>query len=121
MSVVIDLKCKCPGMLRAKLQEPFVCPNCGRWEVLIERMDGMDVELVVLAESAVAAKLSHLQFYRKIRPGTRVRLVGDHPWAGAHGVFIKLEETPFGDRPLVQMVNGTRCYVMSPQQWEKCN
>jgi hypothetical protein len=112
MGVRIETICKCRAVVSQRLGELFQCATCGRWLVLVELPDG-DVQLETLAEKGEVLN----PFYTRVKPGARVRLVGAHPWAGAHGVFVKLEEVMGSMYPLVQLENGQRCFVMIPRQW----
>jgi len=56
---------------------------------------------------------------KTIAPGTRVLITGSHPWAGHSGEFVRFEETPFGERPIVRLDNGQECFVTRPDQWRK--
>lgn len=52
-----------------------------------------------------------------IQPGTRVLITGNHSWTGHTGKFVEFQDTPFGKRPLVELDNGQRCFVMNPDEW----
>lgn len=49
--------------------------------------------------------------------GKRMRIVGDHPHSGCHGEIVRIEETPFGMRPVLRFDEphlGIReCFIMS--------
>ncbi len=47
------------------------------------------------------------------KPGTRVIMCGDHPWAGECGEYIGDEKTPWGMKPKIMLDNGTECFAHS--------
>lgn len=50
-----------------------------------------------------------------IRPGQRIIVTGDHPWSGELGEYVRDQQIPFGLRALVQLENGTDCFVKHEQ------
>lgn len=54
--------------------------------------------------------------------GKRIRLKGEHEWAGAKGEIVRLDETSTGMRPVVRLdpsddvPEGTETLVPSPDQ-----
>jgi hypothetical protein len=51
--------------------------------------------------------------------GRRVRLTAEHTvHAGEYGVFVAVEDTIFGPRPVVQLDESEqRVFVMKPSEW----
>ncbi len=55
------------------------------------------------------------------RVGTRVKLVGDHPWAGYRGTVVDFRNTILGRYPVVRLgeaddvPDGQECFVMSAE------
>lgn len=55
-----------------------------------------------------------------IKLGERVLIIGDHPWTGHTGEFVRQEHIEgFGIRPVVRLDSGQEVFVMRPEQWRK--
>ena len=52
-----------------------------------------------------------------MKAGTRVKIIGGHPHAGKHGVYVEDRRTIFGPRPVVRADDGSEFFVMNPAEW----
>jgi hypothetical protein len=53
--------------------------------------------------------------------GDRVRLRGDHPWAGHAGHLVKYEQVSGVRAPRVRLDNGMEVFVFESSQWARAN
>lgn len=57
--------------------------------------------------------------------GRRCRLVWNHPWHGHTGEIVRIEKTPWGERPVVRLDDGLKvppgqeCFVMKPEDFRE--
>lgn len=65
--------------------------------------------------------ISVQEFYQAVPVGTRVLVCGSHDWAGHTGVFVGLEQTPWGLRPRIQLDNGCETFIFDPSHWRPAN
>lgn len=51
--------------------------------------------------------------------GTKGMIIGDHPYAGETGVIVRIDDTPWGRRPVVRMpdMGGHECFVLASTEW----
>jgi hypothetical protein len=53
--------------------------------------------------------------------GERVRLRGDHPWAGYSGTVARFEAVSGVRAPIVRLDNGMEVFVFEASQWARAN
>lgn len=55
-----------------------------------------------------------------MKTGQRVVLIGNHPWAGHAGEYVRDEliETLGSTWPVVRLDSGQECFVMNSDQWQ---
>lgn len=56
-----------------------------------------------------------------LKIGDRVLITGNHPWAGHTGKYAynELVKAYGAMYPVIQLDNGTTCFVMKPEQFKK--
>jgi len=51
--------------------------------------------------------------------GMRIVMMPPHPWAGYSGVIFDVINTPWGDRPHVELDNGFRTFPHNPSEMKQ--